>query len=328
MAGTMTVFRKEMADQFGSKRFLILLGIIVLLSTLSAYQGAVYLKNNPQAGFLAIFSGQQFGLSFVQLMVFFGPIIGLALGFDAINKERTSGTLSTILSQPIFRDSILNGKFLAGTVATTTLTVSTIAIMIGLAVPLLGFGPTLDGVYSIISLTLLTILYLAFWLSLGILFSVLTKKTSTSMLASVGTWLTSVIVISILAGLIANAMVPLPSFQFNPSQGNRTQGGGFDLQQSPEFRALAQQRSAIQSSISKISPTNLYSQTASAILGIGQTGGVFGGGGGGGTPFRNLTLAQGLAASWPNIAAIAVGLVICFAASYMRFLRTEIRPGG
>jgi ABC-2 type transport system permease protein len=304
------------------------LGIIVLLSTLSAYQGAVYLKNNPQAGFLAIFSGQQFGLSFVQLMVFFGPIIGLALGFDAINKERTSGTLSTILSQPIFRDSILNGKFLAGTVATTTLTVSTIAIMIGLAVPLLGFGPTLDGVYSIISLTLLTILYLAFWLSLGILFSVLTKKTSTSMLASVGTWLTSVIVISILAGLIANAMVPLPSFQFNPSQGNRTQGGGFDLQQSSEFRALAQQRSAIQSSISKISPTNLYSQTASAILGIGQIEGVFGGGGGGGTPFRRLTLAQGLGASWPNIAAIAVGLVICFVASYAKFLRSEIRPGG
>jgi ABC-2 type transport system permease protein len=327
MAGTLTVFRKELADNFGSKRYLILLGIIVLLSTLSAYQGAVYLKNNPQAGFLAIFSGQQFGLSFVQLMVFFGPIIGLALGFDAINKERTSGTLSTILSQPIFRDSILNGKFLAGTVATTTLTVSTIAIMIGLAVPLLGFGPTLDGVYSIISLTLLTILYLAFWLSLGILFSVLTKKTSTSMLASVGTWLTSVIVISILAGLIANVMVPLPSFQ-GMIIVNRTQGGGFDLQQSSEFRALAQQRSAIQSSISKISPTNLYSQTASAILGIGQTEGVFGGGGGGGTPFRRLTLAQGLVASWPNIAAIAVGLVICFVASYAKFLRSEIRPGG
>ena len=326
MAGTMTVFRKEMADQFGSKRFLILLGIIGLLSIMSAYQGVEYLKNNPQRGFLAIFTGQEFGFSFIQLMVFFGPIIGLALGFDAINKERTSGTLSTVLSQPIFRDSVLNGKFLAGTVAVTTLTISTIGLMIGLAIPMLGFGPTIDGALSIISLTLLTILYLAFWLSLGTLFSVLTKKTSTSMLASVGTWLTCVIVISILASLIANAMVPLPSFQGTFTQGNRTQGGGFNPQISPEYRALTEQRFTIQATISKISPTNLYSGAASAILGVAQSRAGFGiiit------NPTRTLTLSQGLAASWADIAAIAVGLVICFVASYTKFLRSEIRPGG
>ena len=245
------------------------------------------------------------------------------MGFDAINKERTSGTLSTVLSQPIFRDSVLNGKFLAGAVAVTTLTISTIGIMIGLAIPMLGFGPTLDGVYSIISLTLLTMLYLAFWLSLGSLFSVLTKKTSTSMLASVGTWLTCVIVISILASLIANAVVPLPSFQ-GMIPGNRTQGGGF--QTTPEYMALIEQRFTLQSSISKISPTNLYSEAASAILGAAQP--RLGFGIRGSSPTRTLTLSQGLVASWANIAAIAVGLVVCFVASYMKFLRTEIRPGG
>jgi ABC-2 type transport system permease protein len=324
MAGSMTVFRKEMADQFGSKRFLILLGIIGLLSIISAYQGVEYLKNNPQRGFLAIFSGQEFGFSFIQLMVYFGPIIGLALGFDAINKERTSGTLSTVLSQPIFRDSVLNGKFLAGTVAVTTLTISTIGLVIGLAIPMLGFGPTIDGAFSIISLTLLTILYLAFWLSLGTLFSVLTKKTSTSMLASVGTWLTCVIVISILASLIANAMVPLPSFQGTFT--NRTQGGGFNPEISTEYRALAEQRFTIQSTISKISPTNLYSEAASAILGVAQSRVGFGMYNP--SPTGTLTLSQGLVASWANIAAIAVGLVICFVASYTKFLRSEIRPGG
>jgi ABC-type transport system involved in multi-copper enzyme maturation permease subunit len=135
-----------------------------------------------------------------------------------------------------------------------------------------------------------------------------------------------VIVISILAGLIANAMVPLPSFQ-GTIVVNRTQGGSFEPQQSSEYRALAQQRATIQSSISKISPTNLYSQTASAILGISQIEGVFAGSSGN-IPFRILTLAQGLEASWPNIVAIAVGLVICFIASYAKFLRSEIRPGG
>jgi hypothetical protein len=42
---------------------------------------------------------------------------------------------------------------------------------------------------------------------------------------------------------------------------------------------------------------------------------------------RTLTLAEALAANWANIAAIVVGLVICFAGSYMMFLRSEIRPG-
>jgi ABC-type transport system involved in multi-copper enzyme maturation permease subunit len=39
------------------------------------------------------------------------------------------------------------------------------------------------------------------------------------------------------------------------------------------------------------------------------------------------TLGEALAANWTNITTIVVGLVICFAASYMIFLRSEIRPG-
>lgn len=324
MAGALTVFRKELADHLGSRRYLILFTIIILLSSLSAYQGAQYLKSNPDAGFLAIFSGQMFGFSFVQLMVFFGPIVGLSLGFDAINKERTSGSLSVLLSQPIFRDSIVNGKFLAGATALSIMTVSTVGITIGLAIPLIGFGPTLDGVLSIISLTLLTIMYLAFWLSLGLLFSVTTKKTSTSILASVATWLTCVIVISMLATLIANAVVPIT---FTPRPGNNTVPGGQSPQETSEYRTLVERRFTIQNLISKFSPTNLYSEAASAILGFISSS-TFMAGIARSTPFRSLTLTQGLAASWANITIIGVGLLICFIASYLKFLRMEIRPGG
>lgn len=320
MAGVLAVFRKEVTDIFGSKRYLILFALILLLSTLSVYQGAEYIRNNPEAGFLAIFSGARFGFSFVQLMVFFGPILGLALGFDAINKEKTSGTLLILLSQPIFRDSVINGKFLAGAAALATLTVSTIGIMYGLAIPMLGFGPTLEGASRVVLFSSLTVLYLAFWLSLGLLFSVLTKKTSTSMLASIATWLSCVMIINILAFLIANLMVPVPGGMF------RSDMRGFNPQESSEFQELMQRRFSIQSSISKISPTNLYSEAATAVLGVTQSS--FGMSSGGPHSFITPTLYQGLSASWANIAAIAVGLVVCFAASYVKFLRSEIRPGG
>jgi len=333
MAGLMAVCWKELADHLGSKRYIVLFALIMILSTLSAYQGAEFIKNNPNASFIAIFSGAQAGFSFTSLMVYFGPIIGLALGFDAINKERTSGSLSVLLSQPIFRDSVLNGKFLAGVAALSLLAGSTIGIMCGVAIPLLGFGPALEEISRIVLFALLTILYLAFWLALGLLYSTMTKKTTTSILTSVATWLLFSIVITIVASLVANAIAPIQlpeGFTPGTAPGNQTQPGGFGLNQThtEEYRRLLQERSAIQASIQRISPAYLYNEASSSILGI--TGGTFGfiETGGGRSPFQPLELGQGLLTSWPQITAIAVGLIICFAASYMLFLRQEIRSGG
>ena len=44
------------------------------------------------------------------------PLIAIGLGFDAINGEHNRRTLSRILSQPIYRDALLFGKFLGGSV--------------------------------------------------------------------------------------------------------------------------------------------------------------------------------------------------------------------
>mgnify|MGYP001059966794 CR=1 FL=1 len=335
MAGTMTVWSKELADHLGSKRYIVLFALIVVLSTMSAYQGAEYIRNRTTASFINIFSGAQVGFSFIYLMVFFGPIIGLALGFDAINKERTSGSLSVLLSQPIFRDSVINGKFLGGVTALSLLTVSTVGIMCGVAIPVLGFGPAVGDVSRIVLFTLLTVLYLAFWLGLGILFSTVTKKTSTSILMSVATWLFCSIVITIIATLVANTLAPIqiPGMPTGGGMGggfNRTKVGELNITritQSQEYRQAVQRRYTIQMSIQRISPANLYDEAASSIL--GTSGGGFGFiGPEAGTPFRQLELTQGLMTSWPQITAIAVALVVCFAASYMLFLRLEIRAGG
>ena len=318
MAGTFTVAQKELRDQFGSKRFMILFGLVLLLSSLAAYQGVDFIRDNENAGFVYIFSGTQMSFSFIQTMVYFGPLLGLALGFDAINKERANGTLSILLGQPIFRDSVITGKFLAGAIALTTLVVGTVGIMSGLAIPMLGFGPTLTEASKIVVLTLLTIVYLVFWMCLGILYSVLTKRTSTSIMASIATWLIFSIVITILASVVAGFLVPLPGGEF------RVQIEGGRMQVAPEFMEAMQRRSAVMTNIQKLSPTNLYEEAASDILG------VFGGfmRGMGFQQFqRTLSLNEALAANWANIAAIVVGLVICFAGSYMMFLRSEIRPG-
>jgi ABC-type transport system involved in multi-copper enzyme maturation permease subunit len=112
-------------------------------------------------------------------------------------------------------------------------------------------------------------------------------------------------------------MMPLPGGEFR-------MGGQGGIRVSPEFRETLQERQALQSNIQKLSPTNLYAEAASDILGV--AGGFLHGMG-----FqefqRTLTLTEALAANWANIATLVVGVVICFSASYMRFLRSEIRPG-
>ncbi len=135
------------------------------------------------------------------------------------------------------------------------------------------------------------------------------------MLASVATWLFFTIVINILAFLIASLIVPMPSGMFRTGD---LESQGLDLLQSPEYLELMQRRMAVASTILKVSPINLYSEAALAILGVVQV-----------LPGMDApSVASGLAAIWANIVAIAVGLVVCFAASYVKFLRSEIRPGG
>ena len=323
MAGTFTIAEKELKDQIGSKRFVAIFALMVLLSVLAAYQGADFIKNNTEASFVYIFSGTQMSFSFIQIMVMFGPILGMAFGFDAINKERTTGTLSMLLGQPIYRDSVINGKFLAGAVSLATLGIGTIAVTTGIAIPMLGYGPSLTEALKILTLALLTVLYLVFWLSLGTLFSVVAKKTSTSILFSIATWMFFSIILSILASALVNVLVPLDADLFITQAPDTQEGSGPGrFQMTDEFRETMERRNELNNLIMKISPTDLYSDTAGAILGTlrGFNFGAMG--------FdRTVSLGEALRNNWANIAILVVGLVVCFAGSYLLFLRTEIRPG-
>lgn len=341
MSGLMTICRKELSDHLGSKRYLLLFVLIVTLSIASAYQGAEFIKNNPASSFVDIFSGyQNGGFSFIYLMVLFGPVIGLALGFDAINRERTRGSLSVLLSQPIFRDSILNGKFLAGVAALSLLAVSTIGILTGVAIPLLGFGPVGDEILRIGVFTLFTILYLSIWLALGLLFSIMSKNTTTSILMSISTWLLFSIIITIAASFIANVAAPIEmptGFQAITRPANQTFPGGFDFNrtfndgggsfldqtQMVDYREAMENNANIEAAVQKISPCYLYEDAATSLLGIAE-----GGFGAAGNPFQGLETSQSVSSSWPQITVLAVVLGACFAASYMLFLRQEIRAGG
>ncbi|MBU2550040.1 MAG: ABC transporter permease, partial [Proteobacteria bacterium] len=143
----LTIFRKELADHFGSTRFLILFALISMVALVTTYMVGASLKQElegvakPSYVFLMLFTttGQFFSLA--QFIAFFGPLIGLIMGFDAINRERNDGTLSKLVSQPIYRDAIINGKFLAGVTTVSIMLASLLLLITGLGLLTIGVVP-------------------------------------------------------------------------------------------------------------------------------------------------------------------------------------------
>ena len=97
------IVRKEVADHVRSWKFIILIAIIALTCMGSLYTaltniGAAIKPNDPDGSFLflKLFTVSDGTLpSFVIFINFLGPLLGIALGFDAINSEQSKGTLSS-----------------------------------------------------------------------------------------------------------------------------------------------------------------------------------------------------------------------------------------
>src|SRR5690625_161979 len=111
--------QKEISNHVRSWRFLILVTLILLTTSGSIYTILTVIQDNPAQLsadstflYLKLFTKSAGNLPpFITLIGFLGPLVGIALGFDAVNSERDKGTLSRIISQPVPRDYFINSKF-------------------------------------------------------------------------------------------------------------------------------------------------------------------------------------------------------------------------
>ena len=147
MHGILTIYRKEMEDHFSSARFLLITVLIFMVGVIIASLSGMSLRDElkgmakPDFIFLLLFTSTGKLFSFVQFIGFFGPLLGIIIGFDAVNRERTGRTLSKLVAQPIYRDAIINGKFLAGVTMISIVMVSLVLIISGLGITLVGVIP-------------------------------------------------------------------------------------------------------------------------------------------------------------------------------------------
>ena len=86
--------------------------------------------------------------SFVYFVGLFGSLIGIALGFDSINREIASGSMLKMLSNPIRRDNVV-GKIVAGLLIILLLISCAASLVVGFTMLIAGFGPDIEGPFEL-----------------------------------------------------------------------------------------------------------------------------------------------------------------------------------
>jgi ABC-2 type transport system permease protein len=308
-----------MEDHFSSIRFLLISALIVMVGVIIASMVGMGIQEEskgmakPTLIFLWLFTSTGKLFSFVQFIGFFGPLIGIFLGFDSINRERVSRTLSKLLSQPIYRDSVINAKFLSGVAMIAIVLVAIVLIISGLGIRLIGVVPGGEEVWRVVIYLIISILYISFWLGISILFSVMFRSTATSALASLAVWIFFSFFLSLGAGALANALAPVSQ-----------SASGIDVD-------AAIKNAQIQRTISLFSPMTLYSDATTTILDptrkTTQALILMG-------PLERLSLSrfqnplpllQSLLIVIPHLISIVAITILCFGVCYLVFMRQEIR---
>lgn len=309
--GRNALVRKELADHLKSKRFLILLLLIGCTSFASLYGAISGLSDAIQSDsnfiFLKLYTSSGSSIpSFMSFIALLGPIVGLALGFDAVNSERSNGTLNRLVSLPIYRDAIIVGKFLAGTIV-IAIVIFSMGIALGaVGMAATGLVPDVEEVFRILIFLFFTVVYIAFWLAMSILFSVICRHSATSALASISVWIFFAIFMSLVANIVANAVYPVND------------------QYSAMINSL--NNYTLNQNLNRISPYYLYSEAVSTIMNpsvrsvnvvtVSQLTGAISG---------YLSLGQSLLLVWPHLTGLAALMLIAFGGSYVGFMRQEIR---
>ena len=217
--------------------------------------------------------------------------------------------MSRLLSQPIYRDAVINGKFLAGLVTIAIMLTSIMILVAGLGLRMIGVPPTSEEVIRLMAFLAMSIVYGAFWLGIAILFSVFFRRVATSALAAVAVWIVLWLFIGMIAGVIAGAMAPVDQSSTIEEQIANTE---------------------IIVAFSRVSPMVLFRESMEVLLVPGERTAeqliqIYTSPASAWMIPNPLPLGQSLLMVWPHLVGLIALTVICFAISYIKFMREEIR---
>jgi ABC-2 type transport system permease protein len=311
--GVGVVTLKELRDHLTSMRMLVIEWLVVLIGLVALYLATQQIRDTTAEDpflFLKLFTTSREGIpiNFLLLLTLLVPLMAIGLGFDAINSEHNRRTLSRVLSQPIYRDALLFGKFIAGLFTISISLVALWLLMIGLSLLVLGVPPSAEEMARSFLFLLVTIAYAGIWLALALLFSIVFRSAATAALVTLGLWLFFTFRWGSVAQMLAAVIAP-PDPRYTAA-----------FLPTPDTVAWEQ-------ILSRVSPNTLFGEAALALLDpktrslgliylVQLQGAVRDG---------TLPLGQSVIIAWPQIVGLVSGSILLFVLGYVVFQRQEVR---
>lgn len=320
-AGWRVIAAKEFADHLSSWRLLGLTIVLALTGAAAVYATGGVIKSfateatGTQSLFLILFappsSLQQLNQipPFTTFVTFLGPLLGIAFGFDAINGERSEATLPRLLAQPIYRDDVVNGKFVAGLAAIGLVLAVVMSLVGAVGVIQLGLVPSAQDVLRLMVYWVLTLMYIGFWLALALLCSVLVRRAATSAIAALAVWLLLSVFFSLVVGVLSGVLAPV-SADSGPGSADTIAN------------------TAMKTTLQRLSPNQLYFEATGAVLNPTirtSTPGLVTATQADQAVASLLSLDQSLLVIWPQFVAIIAATMVTFGIAYVSFMRQEVR---
>lgn len=306
--------RKEMGDHIRSWRFIVLIGLIILTFIASMYvslgniRSAMSNENDPDRTFLylkLLTTTDNSIPPFHVFLSFLAPLLGISLGFDAINAEQNSGTLTRLMAQPIYRDNLLLAKFVSALIMVGTLFLVLSLLMVGAGLIFTGIRMEPQELLRILGFIVVSITYVGFWLALSIVLSIRFRQAATSALTAIGVWLFFTVFYQIVVNLIVRSFLPDPTF-LTQDQILRYNEFILDLLRiAPNQLFTDASTTLLMPSVRSLGPMTME-QMAGAIP-------------------APLPFKESLMIVWPQVSGLIGATVACFALAYYLFMRREIR---
>ncbi len=288
-------------------------------------------------------------MSMMSYMTGLGGILAIAIGFDLVSKEKESRSLKTLLSHPIYRDEIINGKVLGGVGALGFAMVLALALSIAM---LLVFSvvPTLDEFAAILIFGVVSLGFLIAYFAVAITMSTVAKESGNALIYTLVIFFVVSSLLPVFGTIAADTLAgdPPEPPEMGPMPTPRgevvraSSGGGYFVSSSsqsvvyggtddPAWRdyeearkAYTEKRRFINDVSNILSPQTNYYRVAMAVTNprlATMMYTVYG-------PEMQETpggLADALGQVWMNIAALIVFPSVFFAATYVKFMRMDIR---
>ncbi|MCK9313591.1 MAG: ABC transporter permease [Methanocorpusculum sp.] len=169
----LTLAQKEFSDKLYEPGLFIL--VAIFMSTIF-----IRLQSNE--------NGENF-VQVAQAIGVFFPLIGIALGYDGIIKEKNSKTLNVLLTHPVFRDNIITGKFLGISMGLALVVFLSLILVAASDFIISGKIATFDSLLRLLIFGIFTFLYLLVFTTFGLFTSVWCKTEIESLTFGVLIWI-------------------------------------------------------------------------------------------------------------------------------------------